>query len=57
MTLLDPNPEDPLEDPYGLKDGWWYYIKQFFCYPHNIFTRRKKRKEVNFEFEEERRKL
>lgn len=47
MTILDPNPDDELDDPYGFKDGWWYYFKQFFFYPHNAFTRMRKVKETN----------
>ena len=44
MTILDPNPDDELDDPYGFKNGWWYYIKSFFCTPYNIFHPKQKRK-------------
>ena len=38
---------DELDDSFGLKDGWWYYIKSLFLNPHTIFTRRKHAKEVD----------
>jgi len=55
MTLLDPDPDNTHgqnDDSFGRVNGWWYYIKSFFCNPHNIFTRRKKQKGVNLEWEE-----
>ena len=60
MTLFDPDPDNEHgqnDDSFGRINGLWFYIKSFFCNPHTIFTRRKKPKRVNFEFEEERPKL
>ena len=53
MTILDPDPDNEHgqnDDSYGLKDGWWFYVKSFLFNPYTIFNPKKEKDTYEPEF-------